>query len=64
MSQPVQAGGLLDLGHDVVGEAAGKPLAAGGEVLGEDHGGGGQVPSQPCRRIALRKPLSALTYCW
>ena len=48
-----EVGGLLDLGHDVGGEAAGKPCAAGGEVLRVDRRGGRQraVPAVPADRL-------------
>ena len=37
-----EAGRVLDLGHDVLGEGAGKPRPVLGIVLGEDRGAGGQ----------------------
>ena len=37
-----EAGRVLDLGHDVLGEGAGKPGPVLGIVLGEDRGAGGQ----------------------
>ena len=50
---PGEVGGLLDLGHDVGGEAAGKPGAAGREVLRVDCRGGRQrvVPAVPADRL-------------
>ena len=53
MSSRSEVGGLLDLGHDVGGEAAGKPGAAGREVFGVDRRGGRQrvVPAVPADRL-------------
>ena len=49
----VQVGGLLDLGHDVGGEAAGKPGTAGREVFRVDRRGGRErvVPAVPADRF-------------
>ena len=54
---PVQAGGVLDLGHDVPGEGPGQSFPAFGVVLGEDHGAGGQAGTHSCWRTAVRNPL-------
>ncbi len=35
-----EAGGVLELGHDLLGQGAGQYLSALGVVLGKEHGGG------------------------
>jgi hypothetical protein len=49
----VEVGGLLDLGHDVLGQPAGQALFRPGEVVGVEGRAGGQagVPLVPADRV-------------
>ncbi len=57
---PVQVHRVFELGHDVLGERAGQPVALPGEVLGVEGGGRGQrgVPAVPADRVEERTDLA------
>jgi hypothetical protein len=39
VGEPREVGGVLDLGHHLLGQRAGRPLGAAGEVVGEHQRG-------------------------
>jgi hypothetical protein len=62
VGEPGEVVGVLDLGHDLLGERARRPLDAGGIVLGEHQRGGRQrvVPVVLADRVQERVELSDL----
>ena len=64
LAQPVEVGGLLDLGHDVGGERRGAAGGRPGIILrGRSSRWPAAPSSQPCRRTARRNVFSSPTCC-